>query len=207
MRICVFGDSIAWGSIDFEEGGWVTRLRNHCVRNHIEHGGPDVSVYNLSISGDTSSDVLARFDVEIQARKRHLKNVIFSIGTNDAAVCNPGSEDRVPLAEYKSNLSSLIGRARECVKSVVVIGPGDVDDSRTQPAPWAPHVSYTDSRAEQYSEAARAEAKKKLATFIDIRNTLSADDLEDGLHPNTEGHRKLFEHIKSELEKHNILHD
>jgi lysophospholipase L1-like esterase len=53
--ICVFGDSITWGAYDPERGGWVNRLRNDLEKKEIES-------YNLGISGDTTADLLKRFN-------------------------------------------------------------------------------------------------------------------------------------------------
>ena len=65
--ICVFGDSIAWGAVDPENGGWVNCLRNYFESKSLRVD-QDTDVYNLGISGDNTNDLLARFDVEVRAR-------------------------------------------------------------------------------------------------------------------------------------------
>ena len=42
MKICVFGDSIAWGACDFEKGGWADRLKTYFLA-----GDNDIDLYNL----------------------------------------------------------------------------------------------------------------------------------------------------------------
>ena len=59
QTICIFGDSIAWGASDLEFGGWVARLRNY-----LETEKYDSSIYNCSISGDSTQDLLKRFSNE-----------------------------------------------------------------------------------------------------------------------------------------------
>jgi hypothetical protein len=54
VNIIVFRDSIAWGACDYEKGGRVDRLK-------IKLNPKDKDVYNCSISGNNTADVLKRF--------------------------------------------------------------------------------------------------------------------------------------------------
>ena len=74
QTICVFGDSIAWGASDSEKGGWVERLKIYMG----EHRSGNV--YNLGVSGDTTNDLLERFEQEAKARESDV--IIFAVGTN-----------------------------------------------------------------------------------------------------------------------------
>ncbi|MBI4253127.1 hypothetical protein HY623_03065 [Candidatus Uhrbacteria bacterium] len=47
----------------------------------------------------------------------------------------------------------------------------------------------------------RTFCEEKNIPYISLDGVLTLDDLPDGLHPNAEGHRKMFEKIKSEIEK------
>ena len=80
QTIFVFGDSIGKGVGDTQECGWAHRLDKY-FRNK-EH---DISLYNLSISGDTSADVLQRFEAEMSFRERVKEEtvIVFAVGTND----------------------------------------------------------------------------------------------------------------------------
>ena len=84
--ICVFGDSIAWGAVDPENGGWVSSLRNYFESKSLR-ADLDTDVYNLGISGDNTDDLLERFDVEVEARKPD--TIVFAIGINDAQFLIP----------------------------------------------------------------------------------------------------------------------
>jgi acyl-CoA thioesterase-1 len=77
-KIGVWGDSIAWGSADDEQGGWVSRLRQYVDNEH--ESGP--TVYNLSVRGDKVKDVLKRFNREYKAIRP--ETVILAIGINDS---------------------------------------------------------------------------------------------------------------------------
>ena len=76
-RICVFGDSITRGAFDFKKGGWANRLKVFSW----EKGG--MSVYELGVSGDTSFDIVRRFDVELDVMKKRFDTIVFAIGLND----------------------------------------------------------------------------------------------------------------------------
>ena len=66
-NILVFGDSTAWGAWDLEQSGWVNRLWLFFARHRDEH--EDMEVYNLSISGGTTTDVVRRFKAEAGERE------------------------------------------------------------------------------------------------------------------------------------------
>ncbi|MCK9378783.1 MAG: SGNH/GDSL hydrolase family protein [Candidatus Moranbacteria bacterium] len=54
MNTCIFGDSIIEGYYDDEEkNGWVNRLKSIFS---------DDEIYNLGISGDSTENLLNRFD-------------------------------------------------------------------------------------------------------------------------------------------------
>ncbi|MDO8436493.1 MAG: SGNH/GDSL hydrolase family protein [bacterium] len=60
MNICIFGDSITWGAYDPQNGGWVNRLRNY-----FEVQDEDIDVYNLGISGDSTTDLFGNIEMEV----------------------------------------------------------------------------------------------------------------------------------------------
>src|SRR5256885_14958417 len=81
-RIFIFGDSITWGSSD-EEGGWASRVKRYTDKKMPipDYWSP---VYVLGIPGDTTEDLLNRFDQEIKVRlteedKEEAIMVIFAI--------------------------------------------------------------------------------------------------------------------------------
>ncbi len=70
MKILIFGDSIAYEAWDREDG-WVTRLRKFVddkILSAPEEDNYYHHIYNLGISGDTSTGVLNRFHAEMNAR-------------------------------------------------------------------------------------------------------------------------------------------
>jgi lysophospholipase L1-like esterase len=44
-------------------------------------------------------------------------------------------------------------------------------------------------------------AHRHEAVFLDLYGSLDPGDFTDGLHPNSSGHRKLFEVVRAEIER------
>ena len=69
MQIFIFGDSITSGMWD-TQGGWADQIKQRvttqCINSHFEI---DIEVYNLGISGNTSRDLLYRFELEIRQNR------------------------------------------------------------------------------------------------------------------------------------------
>ena len=193
MNILIFGDSITWGAYDPEQGGWATRLRNY-----FEEQDNDVAVYNLGISGDTTADLLARIEVEAKSREPNL--IIFAIGINDAQFIHSTNGLRVSLDEFQQNLAKLLALAKKFTNKVVFVGLTKVDESKTAPIPWNTAKSYTNENIERLDNVIKKFCEDTKLKFIPMESIVGNDDLIDGLHPNTKGHIKIFNQMKSEIE-------
>jgi len=193
MNILIFGDSITWGAYDPEQGGWATRLRNY-----FEGKDNDTDVYNLGISGDTTADLLNRIEVEAKSREPNL--IIFAIGINDAQFIHSTNGLRVSPDEFQQNLAKLFAIAQKFTEKVVFVGLTRVDESKTTPIPWNTDKSYTNENIECLDSAIEKFCENNKLKFISMDGVVGNDDLIDGLHPNTKGHVKIFNWIKSEVE-------
>lgn len=192
MNILIFGDSITWGAYDPEQGGWATRLRNY-----FEAQDNDVDVYNLGISGDTTADLLERIEVEAKSREPNL--IIFAIGINDAQFIHSTNGLRVSLDEFQQNLAKLLSIAKKFTDKVVFVGLTRVDESKTTPIPWNTDKSYTNENIKHLDNLIEKFCEDNKLKFIPMESVVGNDNLIDGLHPNTVGHIKMFERMKSEI--------
>ena len=77
------------------------------------------------------------------------------------------------------------------------------DESKTVPVPWI-DICYTNENIQKYTKIMEDVCKENGVLFMDIK-PLNNDDFDDGLHPNTEGHRKIFEQVKDFLTKNNWI--
>jgi lysophospholipase L1-like esterase len=208
--IVVFGDSITYGAWD-PESGWVARLRRWLEENRPRED----LVYNCGISGDSSRELLARFEVEARARfleadqDKQPKLVILDIGGNDSYWAHDKGGHNVPLEEYRSNIERLLKMARGFTPKVLVMGLPPVDDAKTDPVPWAPKVSYRTEWIAAYHKALKETCTKANVTFVDTFDDWSRADykrlLSDGTHPNAAGHQRLFEAVRDALVRNKLL--
>lgn len=202
-RIVVSGDSIAWGSVDPEGGGWAGRLNKELYR-----GPGTYKVLNLGVSGETTETLLKRFRTETEFRYPSI--LILNLGLNDAAHLNSqGGPQWVEKGEFKKNWLALLDLAHEASKNVVVVGLVPIDESKT--SPWPPGAReedlYWDNQTiKEYDEITKKVCSEKKTSFVKVFDLLTPDDIyKDGLHPNAEGHQKVFERVKGELQKKGII--
>ena len=191
ISISVFGDSIGKGYNDFKKGGWVNQLKRY-FHNYSDK----IHIYNFSISGDSTREVIKRFDNEAKSKKSDI--IIFALGTNDSWYLN-NNKPNVSIDDFKSNLQKLILKANNIGAKTIFIGLPKVDESKVMPIPWRTEASYNNKNILKYNQAIKKICKEYKLQFIEINHILDNSDLSDGIHPNTKGHTKLFEEIKSNL--------
>jgi len=190
--ICVFGDSIAWGAWDPENGGWTSRFRRYCETNEL-----DVEVYNLGVSGDNTYNLLERFDCESRARTPDM--TLIAIGINDSQYINTKENPRVALSDFQANLSKLVAQASKYTNDIILISPTNVDESKVMPISWKPEKYYDNENIGIYTAKMKELCTGQNPRFIDLLNLLDNADLCDGLHPNAQGHEKIFLQINDYL--------
>lgn len=189
-QILVFGDSETYGAWD-SEGGWVSRLRQFIDKTNKEH-----IIYNLGIDGNTTESLLIRFEFETKSRLWPDEETIllFQIGVNDSAI--------VSFEKFKENIKTLIKLAKKYSSKIAFLGLTSVDEKKTNPVPWNNAVFYKNEKIRKYNDAIKALCKENKVHFIEISN-ISLD--EDGVHPNSKGHAKIFQLVKDFLVKNKII--
>lgn len=185
-RVCVFGDSIAYGSWDPEGGGWVGRLRTAGCRR-VDRSDPNfdpyTAIYNCGIAGNRVGDVLARFDVEAAAREAHV--VVIAIGIND--VPHQGKSG-TPIAVFRDHYATLVARACAVASDVLLVTPTNVDETRSE-------HNHRNTDIATVVDCVETIAADLSLPLVRVFGVLTADDLHDGLHPNSAGHEKLAQAI------------
>lgn len=189
--INIFGNSIAWGACDNEMGGWANRLRNYLANE----AGAYFETYNLGVSGDNSDKLLKRFPIENEARDPDI--IMIAIGLNDSQHINSKDSLGVPLERFENNLLELIKQAKKFTEKIVFVGLTKVDEAKTMPIIWDTDKYYYDNEnIARYNAKIKEICEKNSLPFIAMLDLLSDEDLEDGLHPNSQGHEKMFLRIK-----------
>jgi lysophospholipase L1-like esterase len=209
MRVLVFGASITQGFWD-TKGGWVQRLRSHydtIKTQDISKEDEYPDIFNLGISGNTTKDVLNRLQNETKARITNKSNsaIVFSIGTNNAAVEVNGKEWSTP-EEYRTELEEIISQTKELTAKIIFVGLPCCDESRTTPVSWLA-INYTNERLLLFDKVAREVCLKHNIAHIAIYEPMQkqlnkgTNLFEDGLHPNNEGHELIFKLVQPELDR------
>jgi lysophospholipase L1-like esterase len=146
---------------------------------------------------------MRRFAVENEVRKPDV--IIIDIGTNDSSYLKSKSENYVPLTRFENNLVELIGQAKKITQEIIFVGLTAVEESKTSPVPWETDFSYTNENIAIYNAKIKEICAKNNLLFIEMKDLLKNEDLEDGLHPNSNGHEKMFLRVKDFLEKNKII--
>jgi lysophospholipase L1-like esterase len=208
MRVLVFGASITQGFWDLE-GGWVARLRKYYDERQFEdlRSNDEPTIFNLGISGDNTHRLLRRFKNEIAARviPGSKPAIIISIGTNNALIKSDGKNQSEP-GEYTQDLRKIIDIAREFSDKIMFVELLPCDEKLTRPVFWQ-NITYANDRLELFNKAMRQLATEQRISYVpmfeEFQKRLEAGEklLADGLHPNNDGHKLMFELIQPELDK------
>ncbi len=205
MKILVFGDSIVWGAFDSEGGGWVERLKLYM------RAKGDIDVYNLGISGGKTPGLLERLESETKVRIEEDEEtiIVFAIGINDSYFVHSKNSLIVPPEQFKENIQRLIDLAQKFSSKIIFVGLTLVDESKTTPIPWNTDKSYKNENIKKYNEIIKSICKDKNTYFVEIFDKWLQSDyqtlLEDGLHPNSKGHQKIFETVRGYLIQNKII--
>lgn len=212
MKIIVFGDSIPYGIWD-DEGGWAQRLKQFLHEKTLSSNMDEYyMLYNLSVSGNTTVDLLKRFEFEILERLKEEKDrciIIFAIGTNDAQWINNENKMRTSEEEFKINIQKLIDLAKKYTKDIIFVGVLPFDESKTTPIPWDTLKEFWNKNGQKYNDIIKNVCEKNNVIFVELLDkwkTLEYKELlKDGLHPNSEGHKLIFEEVKKTLSSESII--
>lgn len=199
MKILVFGDSISRWAFDQDMWGWVERLKTHFFQwwqKNYKHG-----VYNYSISSNDTRGVLEQISVHCDLMKKINPDdmmIILSIWSNDARYMQTPDQLFVPKQEFISNIERILDRCRIYTENIMILWLLPVDQDLCMPR----HGEYYDNTyIQEYDAILKDIAHQRWYTYIDMRDCINiSTDLDDGLHPNTQGHVKIYERVKKEID-------
>ncbi len=205
--ILCFGDSITFGRGDSVKDGWVAKLREYFESKDFFNG-----VYNLGICGQTSNELLKRFETEADSRISFKRSgdrylVLIGIGTNDSRGMNSPNNVKVSLKQYKQNIKELANLAKSKTKEVVFIGLIPVDDKLRF---GYEDTYFSNERIQKYNDIIKQLCEEKNIPFINLFNDFKNQDnyeqlLADGLHPNNKGYEFMYIKIKEFLIKNRLI--
>jgi lysophospholipase L1-like esterase len=165
-------------------------------------GGP--VLYNLGVRGDGLERLAARFSAEVGCRgelRRQLpQGILLGIGLNDTArVGRPDGRPQLDAEGFLFGLQQVLHKAKE-IAEVHVIGLTPVEESAM---PYAGVLWYYLADIRRYEALLEEACLEANVPFLPLLEGLLADSdwplwlSNDGLHLNSEGHRRVFERVRS----------
>lgn len=198
----IVGDSLTYGIGDFESGGWASMFKNYII-NKDDSKVCNNYVHVAAFPGDTSSDILDKIDSILQAflHKEFTNTVILSIGVNDTQVFNGKTKNTIE--QYKTNIQKIIKHVTDKGCNLVILGLTRIESD--DKFLWKPNKYYDNNIISEYDRDLKfilnydAELKylfeNNKIKYIPLQDTLEKVDFIDGIHPNHNGHKKIFEYV------------
>ena len=196
--ILCFGDSITFGM--GKQGGWVGKLKKYFEPMGEHHG-----VYNLGIPGNSSTDLIKRFDVEAGSRIRYIwpdddYMIIIAIGINDSRGLEKPDNLQTKPIDFRDNIDELVRKSKKHTKEVILLGLTPVNEDLVFPFE---NTYFSNRKIIEYSKIIEETCKVNKAFYIDLYKELTKKKpnslLLDGLHPNSKGYEAIFKILKSKL--------
>lgn len=202
----IIGDSITYGIGDFESGGWATMFKNYIV-NLDDSKVCNNYVHIAGFPGATSTDIVNKIPSILQSfmHEEFVNTVIVSIGINDTQIINEKLKNSIE--QYKSNIEKIVKIVTEKGCNLVILGLTRIESD--EKFLWKPDKYYDNGAISEYDRDLKLildyDSKlKKLCEenkirYIPMQDILEKEDFIDGLHPNRNGHKKIFEYVRGEL--------
>ena len=215
--VALWGDSIGKGVVFDENRSRYVILKENCIAMLSERLG--ITVENHAVMGCTVSKAKSRFSSDLMIPGGV---AVFEFGGNDsdmpwAQISQAPEgvyEPKTTLDEFAVELSDMVQGARQGGMTPLLVTPMPVVSSRyfrwitrslnaDAVLRWLGDVEHIYRWQERYAAAVRDVARETHAHLLDLRDAfLRVGPLEkyfcaDGIHPNEEGHRLMFECVRS----------
>lgn len=153
------------------------------IQERIEGAGLPFRVMNAGVAGETSAGGLARLDWILRQEPRIL---VVELGANDGL-------RGLPVDALEENLRAVIRRSRDRVPAIQVV-------LLEMEAPPNLGPAYTAAFRQVYGSLSRTEGVTLVPFFLEGIAGVRALNQADGIHPTSEGHRRMAERVWTALE-------
>lgn len=198
----VIGDSITYGIGDFESGGWATMFKKYIV-NKDDSKVCNNYVHIAAFPGATSTDILNKIDSILQSfnHKEFTNTIILSIGVNDTLEFNGNYKNSID--KYRKNIEEITKCVMNKGFNMIILGLTRIESD--EKFLWKPNKYYDNEIISEYDKdlslilgydaELKEFCKNSRIKYIPMQEVLQKEDFIDGLHPNHNGHKKIFEKI------------
>lgn len=193
MRIVLMGDSITFGdNASSHRNSWAGRLEDYLKNNFKGH----FEIVNNGVEGEVAQE---GFDeVEDKVIKYTPDIVFIGYGTNDCTKTD--GEYYNDLYNFESNIEDIAEAIRSQTNASIVfnLAPPVIEEQCNDDV-----VKIYNRDIEAYNNVVKRISGSMMLSYIDHYNIMKdREDLNkmidaDGIHPNDEGHRFIFENIIS----------
>lgn len=188
MRILFNGDSITDAGRDRNDVNSLSGY-NRIIAEQLE--SKNVACFNRGISGDCSSDLLARIERDLTETKPDL--VSFLIGVNDTWRRYDSCNRITTPAEYEKNYRAILSITRQFGAKIIVMEPFLL--------PVDPAKAIFREDLDFKIDVARSLAREYAEAYVPldglfaeaVLHTLPENFSADGVHPSENGNRKIAE--------------
>lgn len=203
QKILMIGDSVTDCNRREESTAFLGNAYPHLVASKLYLKYPELNtvVINKGISGDTSSALVKRWQVDVLDHSPDILTIL--IGINDVWRFYDGSDvsKQVSLKQYISNVKYMIESTIKSTKRVIILSPFYLEEDLSIPMK---------AQAQEYIEALRTLAKDYDVVFVDLQKAFEnlmkkysynqLTNISDKIHPTMFGQCVIAEEILSILE-------
>ena len=195
----IIGDSLPYGVGDYENNGWVALFKNDLMAqdknskrvSNYEHSATYPGVTSRFIAGKIDSIL----DAFVSTDKNVENHVILSFGVNDTKIVN--GKVQIDLSEFMVNYVNIIQKVKERKCSIIVLGL-----TRTAPAErleFKEGQFFINDVINMYDQKLQNICELYNVPYIKMSDVLEPDQYHDGIHPDTDGHKKIFRKVLPEI--------
>lgn len=159
------------------------------ARLGVDYPDQDFEILNLGISGNTTRDLMNRWQVDVTERRPHVVSIL--IGINDVwrHFDNPGrGAEQISVEEYEANLIGLIEDTLPRARAILLLTPFFMELHKDDPmrAMTDQYAAVCRKLAETDERIFLVDTQKAFDDLLEKRHymTIAADRV----HPNTTGH-------------------
>lgn len=183
VNVICFGDSVT--GLYYHTGGRRTYTDMLGIAIHRVYPNAKATLINAGISGNTTVNALGRIERDVLKKNPTLVTVMF--GLNDMV--------RVPLADYRKNLITIVEKCRSDGAEVLLCTPNSVTDTASRPTKkLIEYCNVVRDIADEYKvplcDTYRACETVRRRDALSWRLLMS-----DAIHPNMAGHKLIAREI------------
>lgn len=186
------GDSIVYGIGDYENNGY-TSMFKHMIIGMDKSISCSNYVHIAAYPGCTSNDIVSRIDAILDSFTFEGVNniVILSIGVNDTQTIE--DKQKVDIRTYEENIKKIIESVRTHNSDIQILGLTRIESEGQF---YLKSGKFMDNRIiDKYDELLQNTCDNEDVKYIKMSDALEKDDFIDGLHPNNQGHTKIYNNV------------